>query len=59
MEIGGGGAETNYRGMKAIVEASLLPRVDYMALVVPFSAHHTKSYDYYNNLDASRSSRAT
>lgn len=53
VEIEGGGAETNYRGMKDIVEALLLPPVDYVALVVPFRAHHTKPYDYYNNLVAS------
>lgn len=52
VEIEGGGAETNYRGMKDIVEALLLPPVDYVALVVPFRAHHTKPYDYYNNLVA-------
>lgn len=53
VEIEGGGAETNYRGMKDIVEALLLPPVDYVALVVPFSAHHTRPYDYYNNLVSS------
>lgn len=50
VEIEGGGAETNYRGMKDIVESLLLPEVDYLALVVPFRAHHTKPYDTYNNL---------
>jgi hypothetical protein len=50
VEIEGGGAETNYRGMKDIVESLLLPDVDYLALVVPFRAHHTKPYDTYNNL---------
>lgn len=50
VEIEGGGAETNYRGMKDIVESLLLPEVDYLALIVPFRAHHTKPYDTYNNL---------
>jgi hypothetical protein len=50
VEIEGGGAQTNYRGMKDIVEALLLPAVDYVALVVPFSAHQTQPYEYYNNL---------
>lgn len=50
LEIEGGGAETNYRGMKDIVESLLLPEVDYLALVVPFRAHHTRPYDYYCNL---------
>lgn len=53
VEIEGGGALTNYRGMKDIVEALLLPKVDYVALVVPFRAHHTRPYDYYNNLVSS------
>ena len=50
VEIEGGGALTNYRGMKDIVEALLLPPVDFVALVVPFVAHTTHPYDYYNNL---------
>jgi hypothetical protein len=50
VEIEGGGALTNYRGMKDVVEALLLPNVDYVALIVPFRAHHTFPYDYYNNL---------
>jgi hypothetical protein len=50
VEIEGGGAKTNYRGMKDIVEALLLPSVDYVALIVPFRAHQTHPYDYYNNL---------
>jgi hypothetical protein len=53
VEIEGGGALTNYRGMKDIVEALLLPSVSYVALVVPFVAHHTRPYDYYNNLVSS------
>jgi hypothetical protein len=53
LEVEGGGAETNYRGMKDIVEALLLPRVDYVALIVPFRAHKTEPYEYYNNLVAS------
>ena len=36
--------------MKEIVEALLLPSVDYVAFVVPFRAHHTTPCDYYNNL---------
>ena len=50
VEIEGGGAETNYRGMKDIVETILLPFVDHLALVVPFAAHHTEPYRYYNRL---------
>ena len=53
VEIEGGGARTNYFGMKDIVEALLLPRIDRSAIVVPFAAHHTKPYDYYCNLVAS------
>lgn len=50
VEIEGGGALTNYRGMKDIVETILLPFVDYLALVVPFVAHHTEPFRYYNRL---------
>jgi hypothetical protein len=50
VEIEGGGALTNYRGMKDIVETILLPFVDQLALVVPFVAHHTEPYRYYNRL---------
>jgi hypothetical protein len=50
IEIEGGGALQNYRGMKDIVEALLLPPVDYVALVVPFKAHGNRPYDYYANL---------
>ena len=50
VEIEGGGALTNYRGMKDIVETILLPFVDHLALVVPFVAHHTEPYRYYNRL---------
>lgn len=50
VKIEGGGAVTNYREMKDIVETILLPFVDYLALVVPFSAHHTEPYRYYNRL---------
>jgi hypothetical protein len=53
VEIEGGGALQNYRGMKDIVEALLLPPVDYVALIVPFRAHGNRPYDYYNNLVAS------
>lgn len=53
VEIEGGGARTNYFGMKDIVEALLLPRIDRVAIVVPFEAHHTKPYSYYCNLVAS------
>lgn len=53
VEIEGGGALQNYRGMKDIVEALLLPPVDYVALVVPFKAHGNRPYDYYNNLVSS------
>lgn len=50
VEIEGGGALTNYRGMKDVVETILIPSVDYLALVVPFSAHQTEPYRYYNRL---------
>jgi hypothetical protein len=50
VEIEGGGAFTNYRGMKDVVEAILLPSVDYLALVVPHAAHKTAPYRYYNYL---------
>jgi hypothetical protein len=50
VEVEGGGALTNYRGMKDIVETILLPFVDHLALVVPFVAHHTEPYRYYNRL---------
>lgn len=50
VEVEGGGALTNYRGMKDIVETILLPFVDHLALVVPFAAHHTEPYRYYNRL---------
>ena len=53
VEIEGGGARINYFGMKDIVEALLLPRIDRVAIVVPFEAHHTKPYSYYCNLVAS------
>lgn len=53
VEIEGGGARTNYFGMKDIVEALLLPRIDRVAIVVPFEAHTTRPYDYYCNLVAS------
>ncbi len=53
VEIEGGGARTNYFGMKDIVEALLLPRIDRVAIVVPFEAHHTKPYSYYANLVSS------
>lgn len=50
VEFVGGGALTNYRGMKDIVETILLPFVHHLALVVPFVAHHTEPYRYYNRL---------
>lgn len=50
VEIEGGGAFANYRGMKDIVEAMLLPAVDYLALVVPHAANNTTPYRYYNHL---------
>ena len=50
VEVEGGGALTNYRGMKDIVETILLPFVDSLALVVPFAAHSTEPYRYYNRL---------
>ncbi len=50
VEIEGGGALSNYRGMKDIVETILLPFVDYLALIVPFSANNTEPYRYYNRL---------
>lgn len=53
VEVEGGGARTNYFGMKDIVEALLLPRIDRVAVVVPFEAHHTKPFAYYCNLVAS------
>ena len=53
VEIEGGGARTNYFGMKDIVEALLLPRIARIAIVVPFEAHHTTPYSYYCNLVAS------
>lgn len=49
VEIEGGGARTNYFGMKDIVGRSCYPA----STVVPFAAHHTKPYDYYCNLVAS------
>jgi hypothetical protein len=48
LEIEGGGALTNYRGMKDIVEALLVPEVHFVGLVVPFRAHHVIPYDYHN-----------
>lgn len=36
--------------MKDVVETILLPFVDQLALVVPFVAHHTERYRYYNRL---------
>lgn len=50
VEIEGGGAVNNYRGMKDIVETILLPFVDHLALVVPFAAHQSEPYRYYNRL---------
>ncbi len=53
VEIEGGGALTNYRGMKDIVETMLLPSVDYLALMVPFDANDQPAYRYYNRLTQS------
>lgn len=53
VEIEGGGALTNYRGMKDIVETILLPAVDFLALMVPFDANGQPAYRYYNRLTQS------
>ena len=48
LEIEGGGAHNNNRGTKDIVETLLIPQVDYLALMLPFRAHASQPYKYYN-----------
>jgi hypothetical protein len=50
LEIEGGGALTNNRAMKDIVETLLIPQVDYMALALPHQVHGRSPYDVAINL---------
>ncbi len=50
LEIEGGGALTNIRSMKDIVETLLIPQADYLALAVPHQVHGRSPYDVVINL---------
>jgi hypothetical protein len=50
LEIEGGGAVTNNRLMKDIVETLLIPQADYLALAVPHQVHRRSPYNVAINL---------
>jgi hypothetical protein len=50
LEIEGGGALTNNRAMKDLVETLLIPQADYLALAVPHQVHGRSPYDVVINL---------